>query len=101
VPLPISRAPDAEPALPSVHEPSHASTLMPTGPDPVTNVASSTASGRPPLIDLVQFRLRQNQESSSLPSDPIPPSSLFPSFLPMREPKGFRYAAEHHGWIAG
>jgi hypothetical protein len=31
----------------------------------------------------------------------VPPSSLFPSFLPMREPKGFRYAAKHHGWIAG
>jgi len=74
-----------------VHEPLHASTLMPTGPDPVTNVASSTASGRPPLIDLVQFRLRQNQESSSLPSDPMwaqfLPPACSPLFSPCASPK--------------
>uniref|UniRef100_A0A2N9HI66 Uncharacterized protein n=1 Tax=Fagus sylvatica TaxID=28930 RepID=A0A2N9HI66_FAGSY len=59
--------PDAEPTIPSVHEPSHASTLMPADPDPVTT------------------------EFSSLPTDPICAPFLTPTcstlFSPCASPK--------------
>ncbi|KAJ0024672.1 hypothetical protein Pint_08490 [Pistacia integerrima] len=50
VPLSILQAPDVEPTIPLVHEPLHASTLMPADLDLVNNVSSLTTSSRPPLI---------------------------------------------------
>uniref|UniRef100_A0A2N9G1B4 Uncharacterized protein n=1 Tax=Fagus sylvatica TaxID=28930 RepID=A0A2N9G1B4_FAGSY len=72
-------APDAEPTIPSVHEPSHASTLMPADPNPVTT------------------------EFSSLLTDPICAPFLTPTcstlFSPCASPKASSPAAKHPGRI--
>uniref|UniRef100_A0A2N9HD57 Uncharacterized protein n=1 Tax=Fagus sylvatica TaxID=28930 RepID=A0A2N9HD57_FAGSY len=73
-------APDAEPTIPSVHEPSHASTLMPADPRSC------------------HHRIFKPAHRSHMCT--VPHSDLLHSLLTMREPKGFKSAAKHPGWIA-
>uniref|UniRef100_A0A2N9H6C1 Reverse transcriptase Ty1/copia-type domain-containing protein n=1 Tax=Fagus sylvatica TaxID=28930 RepID=A0A2N9H6C1_FAGSY len=104
VPLSVLQAPDAEPTIPSVHEPSHASTLMPADPESchhrILTYSLGPSSSNWHSSDA---NSRLNQEFSSLPTDPICAPFLTPTcstlFSPCASPKASSPLPNIPGWI--
>jgi hypothetical protein len=77
---------------------------MPADSDPVTTISSPTASGHPPLIGTHPMQTRSKsgifKPAHRSHMCTVLHSRLLHSLLTMREPKGFKSAAKHPGWIA-